>query len=872
MRMRNLYKKSVLLLILLFAVGWQAMATESCGIVFNLHDSYGDGWNGNKLVVSDGNALNEELTINNGSSASFTLIIAEGSHVTLSWIEGDFSVECSFSVQFENGYPIYESGNLSDTLYEFDLNCDDANTPVTITVASENDEAGAVSGGGEFVCGETCTVTATPNEGYSFWCWVAEGRAVSTQANYTFTVAGPSDLTAVFRPVSNVNYIVFEDPNVEVICLAEWDTDGDGYLSYIEAAAVTDLGGAFRRKVDITSFDELQYFTGLTSIEEEAFYGCDNLSSVVIPNSVTTIGENAFSGCASLASLDIPNSVIKIGDIAFNDCTSLTSIVIPNTVTTIGVNPFVGCTRLETIMVETGNQVYDSRDNCNAIIKTSTNTIVAGCANTTIPNTVTSIGFGAFAMCTNLTFINIPNSVTNIDQSAFWGCFSLTSLTIPNSVTNIGNSVFSECTGLTSISIPNSVTTIGVDAFNSCVSLISVSLPNALTTIGDGAFASCESLTSLNIPGSVTSIGNNAFGICTNLSSITVLALTPPAMGSEVFEEVVTSIPVYIPGGTFDAYSSADVWSEFTNFIESNAIVFADENVEAICVDPEIEWDTDGDGELSYVEAAAVTDLGNVFQYNEDITSFDELQYFTGLTSLVTDNGWGDEGCFMGCSNLTSIVIPNSVTVVGDLAFQDCSSLTSIYIPNSVTTIGENAFEFSGLTAVNIPNSVTSIGISAFNGCESLVSVTLPDALTTIEENVFGGCLSLTSIDIPGSVASIGDGAFSFCTGLASMTVNATTPPVLGGTSVFDEVNKSIPVYVPGGTTSAYRDADGWDEFFHYIETSIFFADANVEAICLDNWDFDGDGQLSFEEAAAVTDLGGAFQGNEDSTSFDELQ
>ena len=872
MRMRNLYKKSVLLLILLFAVGWQAMATESCGIVFNLHDSYGDGWNGNKLVVSDGNALNEELTINNGSSASFTLIIAEGSHVTLSWIEGDFSVECSFSVQFENGYPIYESGNLSDTLYEFDLNCDDANTPVTITVASENDEAGAVSGGGEFVCGETCTVTATPNEGYSFWCWVAEGRAVSTQANYTFTVAGPSDLTAVFRPVSNVNYIVFEDPNVEVICLAEWDTDGDGYLSYIEAAAVTDLGGAFRRKVDITSFDELQYFTGLTSIEEEAFYGCDNLSSVVIPNSVTTIGENAFSGCASLASLDIPNSVIKIGDIAFNDCTSLTSIVIPNTVTTIGVNPFVGCTRLETIMVETGNQVYDSRDNCNAIIKTSTNTIVAGCANTTIPNTVTSIGFGAFAMCTNLTFINIPNSVTNIDQSAFWGCFSLTSLTIPNSVTNIGNSVFSECTGLTSISIPNSVTTIGVDAFNSCVSLISVSLPNALTTIGDGAFASCESLTSLNIPGSVTSIGNNAFGICTNLSSITVLALTPPAMGSEVFEEVVTSIPVYIPGGTFDAYSSADVWSEFTNFIESNAIVFADENVKAICVDPEIEWDTDGDGELSYVEAAAVTDLGNVFQYNEDITSFDELQYFTGLTSLVTDNGWGDEGCFMGCSNLTSIVIPNSVTVVGDLAFQDCSSLTSIYIPNSVTTIGENAFEFSGLTAVNIPNSVTSIGISAFNGCESLVSVTLPDALTTIEENVFGGCLSLTSIDIPGSVASIGDGAFSFCTGLASMTVNATTPPVLGGTSVFDEVNKSIPVYVPGGTTSAYRDADGWDEFFHYIETSIFFADANVEAICLDNWDFDGDGQLSFEEAAAVTDLGGAFQGNEDITSFDELQ
>ena len=254
MRMRNLYKKSVLLLILLFAVGWQAMATESCGIVFNLHDSCGDGWNGNKLVVSDGNALNEELTFNNGSSASFTLIIAEGSHVTLSWIEGDYPEECTYSIRFENGYPIYEGGSLIGTTYEFDLDCDEANTPVTIVVSVNPDEAGMASGGGEYVCGETCTVTAMPNEGYSFWYWADDNKAISTEANYSFSVSGPRELMAVFRPVSNANYIVFEDPNVEVICLAEWDTDGDGYLSYIEAAAVTNLGGAFRRKVDITSF------------------------------------------------------------------------------------------------------------------------------------------------------------------------------------------------------------------------------------------------------------------------------------------------------------------------------------------------------------------------------------------------------------------------------------------------------------------------------------------------------------------------------------------------------------------------------------------------------------------------------------------
>ena len=846
MRMRILRKKSLLLLIMLFAVGWSAKASGSCGVVFNLYDSYGDGWNGNKLVVSDGNSLNEELSFNQGRSATFTFIIADGSHITLSWIDGDYGDECSFSMQFENGYPIYESGSLSGTSYEFDLNCDEANTPVTITVASSDEELGIVSGGGEFVCGETCTVTATPNEGYSFWFWGDENGAVSTEANYTFTVTGPRDLTAVFRPVSNANYIVFVDPNVEAICLDNWDTDGDTYMSYEEAAAVTDLGGAFSGNTEITSFDELVYFTSLTSIGESAFESCESLTSIVIPNSVTSFRESAFIHCLSLTSFVIPNSVTRIEDIAFNDCTSLTSIVIPNSVTTVGVNPFAGCTNLETITVETGNQVYDSRNNCNAIIKTSTNTLIAGCASTIIPNTVTSIGFGAFALCPNLTTIIIPSSVTSI-------C----------------NFAFTQCTNLTSITIPNSVTDIGDEAFEGCVSLISVMLPCALTTIGDWAFAYCESLTSLNIPGSVTSIGSNAFGNCTNLSSITAQALTPPALGSNVFQDVDKSIPVYIPGGTIDAYSSADGWSLFTNFIESNTIVFADENVEAICVD---NWDTDEDGYLSYAEAALVTDLGNAFQYNEDISSFDELQYFTGLTSVVLNNGGFEEGCFIGCSNLTSIVIPNSVTAVGDLAFQDCSSLTSIYIPNSVTAIGENAFSFcSGLTAVNIPNSVTTIGPNAFESCESLISVTLPDALTTIDDNVFGGCSSLTSIKIPGSVTSIGEGAFSYCTALISMTVNAIIPPDLGDYA-FQEVNKNIPVYVPGGTTNVYSAADGWDEFFNYIETNIFFADPNVEAICLANWDFDEDGQLTFEEAAAVTDLGGAFQGNEDITSFNELQ
>ena len=712
------------------------------------------------------------------------------------------------------------------------------------------------------------------------------------------------------------NLIAFADANVKAICVANWDTDGDGELSFEEAAAVTDLGSAFQSNESITSFDELQYFTGLTSIGIGAFSGCANLSSVVIPNTVTSIGEGAFEGCTSLVSIEIPNLVTSIGDYAFAGCDNLNSIVLPETlisigsyafmtsgpdvsseltsitipnmvtsigdeafaglgltsitipssVTSIGINPFEGCTSLETITVETGNQVYDSRDNCNAIIETATNTLISGCQSTIIPNTVTSIGVEAFAW-SGLTSIIIPNTVTSIGEGAFEGCTSLVSIEIPNSVTSIGFYAFEGCSGLTSVTIPNSVTSIGIGAFSGCANLSSVVIPNSVTSIGDYAFAE-SGFTSITIPNSVTSIGDYAFA-WSGLTTITVLAATPPTIGGQAFQDVDKSIPVYVRSGSIDLFTNAEGWNEFTNFIALTNIEFADANVKALCV---ANWDTDGNGELSFEEAAAVTDLGAVFQYNEDIMSFDELQYFTGITSVVFENGGFAEGCFIGCPNLTSLTLPSSVTAIGDYAFYECTSLTSINIPNSVTAIGESAFEFAGLTAVNIPNSVTSIGISAFNGCESLVSATIPDALTTIEENVFGGCSSLTSINIPGSVTSIGDGAFSWCIGLASMTVNATTPPVLGGTSVFDEVDKSIPVYVPGGTTNAYRAAEGWDEFFNYIETSIFFADANVKQICVANWDTDGDGELSFEEAAAVTDLSNVFQDNTEITSFDELQ
>ena len=259
------------------------------------------------------------------------------------------------------------------------------------------------------------------------------------------------------------------------------------------------------------------YLYDVVSIGKFAFSHCSSLTSIVIPNSVKSIGWRAFSDCSSLTSITIPNSVTSIGGWAFSSCSSLPSISIPKSITSIGDGAFSGCSSVASITVDSGNTTYDSRNNCNAIIETATNTLIGGCKNTIIPHNATSIGSSAFDGCTSLTSITIPNSVTCIGEGAFGGCKSLTSITIPNSVTNIGNGAFDGCSSLTSIVIPNSVTSIGEEVFNGCSSLTSVALPNTLINIGKCVFCGCFNLTSITIPNSVKSIGSGAFCSCSSI-------------------------------------------------------------------------------------------------------------------------------------------------------------------------------------------------------------------------------------------------------------------------------------------------------------------------------------------------------------------
>ncbi len=492
----------------------------------------------------------------------------------------------------------------------------------------------------------------------------------------------------------------------------------------------------------------------------------EEVKDLVIPNSMTSIGSYAFAGCSGLTSVTIPNSVTSIGSYAFYYCLGLTSVTIPNSVTSIGSYAFYNCSGLTSV------HISDIAAWCNIDFNDAFSNPLY-CAHhlymngeevkdLVIPNSVTSIGASAFEDCSGLTSVTIPNSVTSIGSSAFEYCSGLTSVTIPNSVTSIGSSAFSSCKGLTSVTIGNSVKSIGDWAFSHCSGLTSVTIPNSVTSIGDDAFFYCSGLTSVTIGNSVTSIGEYAFYECDGLTSVTI-------------PNSVTSIG----GGAFRG-----------------------------C-----------DGLTSVTIGNSVTSIGEYAFYE-----------CSGLTSVTIPNSVTSIGdwAFSGCSGLTSVTIGNSVTSIGASAFEDCSGLTSVHIYDiaawcNIDFVGyySNPLYYAHHLYLNgeevkdlvIPNSVTSIGDRAFCDCSGLTSVTIPNSVESIGVYAFCGCSGLTSVTIPNSVTSIGGYAFAICPELLDVYCYAEKVPSTESEAFNGYYLQNATLHVPAASVDSYRATAPWSSF-----------------------------------------------------------
>lgn len=340
------------------------------------------------------------------------------------------------------------------------------------------------------------------------------------------------------------------------------------------------------------------------------------MKEYVIGNTVRTIGQYAFSGCSKVTSFTIPSSVTSIGEYAFSDCSSLTSIV-----------------------VEEGNSNYDSRDNCNAIIETASNILIAGCKKSTIPDGVTSIGNWAFSGCSGLTSITIPEKVTSIGSDAFSGCTGLKTVTLES------KEVVSENRELNSPGLSS--------VFGNQVQ--KYVLGDSISVIGDYAFSYCGNLKTIIIPDSIKSIGKGAFNECSSL-------------------QYNTSSNVSYLGNTTNRY---------VVLIKSNSTSTSC-SVNAKC-------------KIIYSNAFSGCSTLKSITIPDGVISIGSNAFYgcSNLISVVIPNSVTSaigEQTFEGCSALTSVSISENVTSIGNRAFYNCGSITALNIPSSVTSIGDLAF------------------------------------------------------------------------------------------------------------------------------------------------------------------------------------
>ena len=456
----------------------------------------------------------------------------------------------------------------------------------------------------------------------------------------------------------------------------------------------------------------VQYkLTDETKFANAAFSNCTNLTSVIIGEGLESTGYLTFDGCTNLRSVTLPDTVTKIGNGTFSSCRSLSSITIPHSVTSIINGAFEGCTSLTSVTIPSSVKELDAFvfENCTKL------------RSVTIENGLESIGSQCFRKCTNLTSFVIPPSVTKIGNNVFEYCTSLTEFTIPNTVTSLGEGVFAYCSGLTRFDFPSSITSISDYFFQVCTSLTSVTIPSSVTSIGWSVFRNCASLTEIEIPDSVTSISNYAFSGCTSLSSITCLATTAPTLGTNVFYALPENGTLIYPcESDYNTWLTQLAWEDtckptITSDITATFNVQSTTEPTVICYNGTITAFT-----AMYVDGEQI-DVTSAHTFNT--TGEHTVQY------MMTDNTKIIGYTFSGCTRMTEIELPDSVTIIVSGAFNGCTSLQKVTIGSGVQEIAVSSISFleqpvfSGCTSlteiVSLAPTAPKIGSKAFNGIQN---------------------------------------------------------------------------------------------------------------------------------------------------------
>ena len=572
-----------------------------------------------------------------------------------------------------------------------------------------------------------------------------------------------------------------------------WVLDDEGTLT-ISGSGNTIEAGMWKKK-DIR---RIVIDAGITSIGDESFSGCSNITSFAVPEGVTSIGYAAFADCSSLTSISLPESVTSIGYAAFYNCNSLASISIPEGVTSIEGHTFWQCSNLTSI---------------------------------TIPDSVTGIGELAFAACSNLTSITIPEGVTSIEAIAFAGCSSLTSITLPDGLNTIMDHAFYECTNLTSITIPDSMTNICISAFEGC---------NALESVDYAGTA--EQWSTINIETGNDCLTNAEINYGIDPSSHTHVLTENPQVdancttpGTETYwscdicgklfsdEEAANEIdePVVIPAlghsltkqDRVEATESEDGTEEYWSCINCG-LLFSDEDATNEIQEPVVipATGTAGYGDYAYFEEDGYITITSYLGHDDYVIVPETIDGY--IVDIIADNAFASK------EFITSAVrIPYGV-LVEDNAFTGTPAGWVYYGETSEGFLFEtgNGVIITGYTeencALELPNDidgypVTGIGDYAFDGRADLVgTLSLPTSVRSVGKCAFRNCTGLAGgFEFIQRLTSIGDYAFAGCSGLYGVvTIHNSN----WGSHVFENCNgitgfvaeqASIPDYMFAGCT-----------------------------------------------------------------------